>query len=121
MFDRRGVDLPEEPSLEDFLKVLLALKQLQKLQIVGYSSVMPVLLLGLVGSLPKLQGLDIGLCGHSAMESLREDDDQEDWVQPPADHGSWRQAVAMCERMVPGLKVRVAEGVPAEFRVLPQP
>ena len=55
---------PGQPSSTELLQGLSKLTQLEQLQLEGYSTVTPGLVGCLIGALPQLQLLEVGLCKH---------------------------------------------------------
>ena len=69
--------LPQQPSQQQLLQGISALTQLQQLEVSGYSTVTPMLVMGLPGCLPHLRGLKVGLCNHSEVVQARQQQQQE--------------------------------------------
>jgi hypothetical protein len=60
-----GKPLPSQPSSTQLLQGLSRLTGLEELQLEGYSTVTPGLVGCLIGALPQLQLLEVGLCKHA--------------------------------------------------------
>ena len=64
MDDDHNVGPPSEPSSAELLQGLSQLTQLEVLELEGYSTITPGLVLGLAAALLKVRRLQIGLCKH---------------------------------------------------------
>jgi hypothetical protein len=109
--------IPPQPSPADFLGGLSGLTQLEQVELLGYSSVTPGLMTDLVTRLPGLRALEVGLCRHPKLvqakgqQARRARDGAGSFCGDPGEllpvHQGFAQASRACERLRPGLKVKV--------------
>jgi hypothetical protein len=89
------------------------LTQLEQVEVLGYSSVTPGLLMDLVSCLPKLRALEVGLCRHPDLVQVgvaREgvaDGLYGGGIELLQVHQGFAQALRACEGSTSGLRVVV--------------
>jgi hypothetical protein len=110
VMDPSSGPLPAQPSSSELLQGLSKLTQLEQLQLEGYSTLSPGLVLGLVAALPALSCFQIGLCKHPQLLAKeyneREGDQQEDdrWGEV---HPGFSDVAVLCRQLRPKLQVEV--------------
>ena len=104
--------LPQQPSQQQLLQGISALTQLQQLELSGYSTVTPMLVVSLAGCITQLQGIKVGLCNHPDVEEARQQHQQQGagggaGVQPGLGHSSWGEMKELLGCSHPKLSVEV--------------
>jgi hypothetical protein len=105
-----------QPNSAAFLARLSQLTQLEQVEVIGYNSITPELLTGLVSCLPRLRALMVGLCRHPDVMGGKGQQagglgegagglNGEDELLPV--HQGFAQASKACEGLRPGLRVQV--------------
>ena len=103
--------LPQQPSQQQLLQGLSVLTQLQQLELSGYNTVTPMLVMGLPGCLPQLRQLKVGLCNHPRVVQARQQQQQVagggGGMQPGLGHSSWGEMRELLGCSHPKLSVEV--------------